>query len=387
MSIYERFGVPAIINACGTVTRLSGGHIHPEVAAAMVAASAQCVDMMELQAGACRVIARVTGAQAGIVTSGASAGILLGAAACLAGLDPARINRLPDIADGRNEFIVVRSQRNMYDRALVVAGARIKEVGIPDRYSGPGVRDASAWEIAAAITANTAGIYYLAHPRSQPSLTDVAAVAHEHGIPLLVDAAAQLPPADNLRRIIERGADLVAFSGGKAIGGPQASGILCGRTDLVCSALLQMLDLDVFPDLWRAPAEFAPLRQLPGLPHHGIGRSCKVGKEEIVGLLVALERFAGTDDAVRNHTWHRILAEIVANAGNVAGITLHIADGPIPTLELAVDDADALAAWLAAGTPSIQCSLARRHEGVLLFSPVSLTMDEARIIGERLRAH
>jgi L-seryl-tRNA(Ser) seleniumtransferase len=157
--------------------------------------------------------------------------------------------------------------------------------------------------------------------------------------------------------------------------------------DLVCSALLQMLDLDVFPDLWRAPAEFAPLRQLPGLPHHGIGRSCKAGKEEIVGLLVALERFAGTDDTVRNHMWHRILAEIVANAGNVAGITLHIADGPVPTLEVAADDANALAAWLAAGTPSIQCSLARRHEGVLLFSPVSLTMDEARIIGERLRAH
>jgi hypothetical protein len=85
--------------------------------------------------------------------------------------------------------------------------------------------------------------------------------------------------------------------------------------------------------------------------------------------------------------WHRILAEIVANAGNVAGITLHIADGPVPTLEVAADDANALAAWLAAGTPSIQCSLARRHEGVLLFSPVSLTMDEARIIGERLRAH
>ncbi len=387
MSIYGRFGVPVIINACGTVTRLSGRHMHPEVADAMVAASAECVDMMELQAGACRVIARVTGSQAGIVTSGASAGILLGAAACLAGLDPARINRLPDVADGRNEIIVVRSQRNMYDRALAVAGAHIIEVGIPDRYSGPGVRDASAWEIAAAITANTAGIYYLVHPRSQPPLIEVAAVAHEHGIPLLVDAAAQLPPSDNLRRFIEQGADLVAFSGGKAIGGPQASGILCGRADLVCSALLQMLDLDVFPDLWRAPAEFAPLRQLPGLPHHGIGRSCKVGKEEIVGLLVALERFARIDDAARNHTWHRILAEIVANAGSVPGMELHIIDGPVPALEVAADNADALAARLAAGTPSIQCSLARRHEGVLLFSPVSLTMDEARIIGERLRAH
>ena len=279
MSVYARFGVRTVINACGTVTRLSGGRMHPEVAAAMVAASGECVDMIDLQAAACRVIARITGAQAGIVTSGASAGILLGAAACLAGLDPARMNRLPEVADGRNEFIVVRSQRNMYDRALLVAGGRIVEVGIPDRYSGPGVRDAAAWEIAAAITPHTAGIYYLAHPHSLPPLPDVAAVAREHGIPLLVDAAAQLPPADNLRRFLAQGADLVAFSGGKAIGGPQASGILCGRADLVGSALLQMLDLDVFPDLWRAPAEFASLAQLPGLPHHGIGRSCKVGKE------------------------------------------------------------------------------------------------------------
>src|SRR5579872_967779 len=108
MSIYARFGVPTVINACGTVTRLSGGRMHPDVAAAMVAASGECVDMVDLQGGACRVISRATGAEGGIVTSGASAGIMLGAAACLAGLDPARMNRLPDVAD-RNEFIVVRS--------------------------------------------------------------------------------------------------------------------------------------------------------------------------------------------------------------------------------------------------------------------------------------
>ena len=387
MNIYEHFGVPTVINACGTVTRLSGGRMHPDVAAAMVAASTECVDMMELQAGACRVIARLTGAQAGIVTSGASAGVLLGAAACLAGMDPARINRLPSIADGRNEFIVVRSQRNMYDRALLVAGARIVEVGIPDRYSGPGVRDASAWEIAAAITPNTAGIYHLEHPRSLPVLSDVVAVAREHGIPLLVDGAAQLPPATNLWRLLEQGADLVAFSGGKAIGGPQASGILCGRADLVSSALLQMLDLDVFPDLWSAPAEFAGLRQLSGLPQHGIGRSCKVGKEEIVGLLVALERFAATPDEARHELWRAILDQIVTAAGDVQGMNLAVIDGPVPLLEVAARDAAALAVRLAAGRPSIVCSLARRHEGVLLFSPVSLTRDDARIVGERLRAY
>ena len=102
MSIYQRFGVATVINACGTVTRLSGGRMRPDVAAAMVEASRECVDMVALQAGASRVIAGVTGGQAGIVTSGASAGVLLGAAACLAGLDPARMNRLPLVADGRN---------------------------------------------------------------------------------------------------------------------------------------------------------------------------------------------------------------------------------------------------------------------------------------------
>ncbi len=382
--IYARFGVPTIINACGTVTRLSGGHMHPEIAAAMVAASTACVDMMSLQAGACRTIARLTGAEAGIVTSGASASVLLGAAACLAGLDPARMNRLPEVADGKREFIVVRSQRNMYDRALPVAGARIVEVGIPDRYSGPGVRDAAAWEIAAAIGPHTAGIYYLANPHSLPPLPDVAAVAREHRLPLLVDAAAQLPPADNLRRFLAEGADLVAFSGGKAIGGPQASGILCGRADLVSSALLQMLDLDVFPDLWRPPPEFASLQQLPGLPRHGIGRSCKVGKEEIIGLLVALERFATTNDDTRHAAWHATLEHIVAAAPR--GMALRILDGTVPLLELTTSDADTLAARLAAGTPSILCSLARRHEGVLLFSPVALTPEQATLIGKRLHA-
>jgi D-glucosaminate-6-phosphate ammonia-lyase len=383
MSVYPKFGVRTVINACGPVTRLSGANMHPEVAAAMVAASAESVDMVELQAAACRVIARFTGAQAGIATSGASAGILLGAAACLAGLDPARMNRLPEVTDGRNEFIMVRSQRNMYDRALVVAGGRIVEVGIADRYSGPGVRDASAWEIAAAITPNTAGIYYLANAQSLPPLPAVAAVAREHGIPLLVDAAAQLPPADNLRRFLAEGADLVAFSGGKAIGGPQASGILCGRSDLVASALLQMLDLDVFPELWRAPAEFGALRQLPGLPHHGIGRSCKVGKEQIIGLLVALERFAATSDAARRNEWRGILDAIVTAAGDA--VQVQILDTAVPTLAIRTDDPDALAAHLAANDPPIHCGLGRRHEGLLLFSPVALTIEQAALIGQRLR--
>ena len=385
MTIYARFGVPIVINGCGTVTRLGGGMMDPDVLAAMTEAASASVDMLALQAGASRVIARATGAAAGIVTCGASAALLVGAAACLSGLDPARMNALPEVADGRCEFIVVRSQRNMYDRALRVAGGRIVEVGIADRYSGAGVRDATAWEVEAAIGPHTAAICWLAQPSSLPPLPEVARVAREHGLPVLVDAAAQLPPRANLRRFLDEGADLVAFSGGKAIGGPQASGILCGRADLVSAALVQMLDLDVLPELWGAPAEFAALAQMRGLPQHGVGRSCKVGKEEIIGLMVALERFVATDEVARYGEWRHILEAIVAAAGLPEGMRLRIIDGTVPLLEIATPAPDVLASRLASGTPPILCSLARRHEGVLIISSAALTSEQAKVIGTRLR--
>ncbi len=381
--IYLELGVPTLINAAGTVTRLSGGIMAPEVAEAMRQASLACVDMMAMQAAACRAIRAATGAQAGIVTSGASAAVLLGAGACLAGLDPGKMNRLPEVADGRREFVVVRSQRNMYDRAVVVAGGRLVEVGIADRYSGPGVRDADAWEIEEAIGANTAGIYYLAQTQSRPSLREVSAVARRHGLPVLVDAAAQLPPSSNLKAYLEEGADLVCFSGGKAIGGPQSSGILCGRADLVASALLQMLDLDVDPATWSPPAEFSALAQLRGLPHHGIGRSCKVGKEEIAGLIVALRRFAATDPAALR----ALLLERVRRMLGAGGEGLSITEGPVPMLAWhAGPGARRLAAKLLAGEPGIACGMGRADEGVLLFSPMAVTDEQADEIGSRVSA-
>jgi L-seryl-tRNA(Ser) seleniumtransferase len=386
MSIYSDLGVPEIINACGTVTRLSGGMMAPEVAEAMRQASLACVDMVQLQAAASRIIREATGAQAGIATSGASAAVLLGTAAILAGLDPARMNALPEVPDGKREFLMVRSQRNMYDKALVVAGARLVEVGIPDRYSGPGVRDAAPWELEAAITKNTAGIYYLAGAQSKPSLREIAAVAREHRLPILVDAAGQLPPAANLHRFLDEGADLVAFSGGKAIGGPQSSGVLAGRMDLISSALLQMLDLDIYEDAWSPPAEFGPLRQMRGLPHHGIGRSCKVGKEEIAGLCTALKRFTGADEAARRATWVARLQRIAELAG---GEGLSIDGGAIPILSVRTGDLDAamaLARKLAGGTPAIHCGLGRRDEGIITFNPVALTDANAEEIGRRLAA-
>jgi L-seryl-tRNA(Ser) seleniumtransferase len=290
------------------------------------------------------------------------------------------------VPDGKREFLMVRSQRNMYDKALVVAGARLVEVGIPDRYSGPGVRDAAPWELEAAITKNTAGIYYLAGAQSKPSLREIAAVAREHRLPILVDAAGQLPPAANLHRFLDEGADLVAFSGGKAIGGPQSSGVLAGRMDLISSALLQMLDLDIYEDAWSPPAEFGPLRQMRGLPHHGIGRSCKVGKEEIAGLCTALKRFTGADEAARRATWVARLQRIAELAG---GEGLSIDGGAIPILSVRTGDLDAamaLARKLAGGTPAIHCGLGRRDEGIITFNPVALTDANAEEIGRRLAA-
>ena len=385
--IYAALGVRRIINAYGTNTRLSGGLMAPEVMAAMAAASRACVEMHHLQAAASRAIATATRAEAGIVTGGAAAALLLGAAACMARLDPAAMNRLPDSAGLPNEFIVVRSQRNMYDRALRAAGGRIVEVGIPDRLSGPGVRDASAGEVAEAITDRTAAVFHLAGENAEPSLPDVVRVAHARGVPVLVDAAAQLPPADNLRRFIADGADLVCFSGGKALGGPQASGILAGRRDLVASALAQMLDLDLPEEQFVAPAEFAALNQLRFLPHHGIGRAAKAGKEAIVGLIVALQRFAAEDPAARTARW---TGRLTALRDAVPGAVL-VPDGAKPgqpLLELRLADRAAAAradAALRARDPAVHVDASRIRRGVLAVNPIALDDDDLPLLAAALK--
>jgi len=380
--IYDTLGITPIINAAGTNTRLSGGMMHPEVTAAMAEAATACVDMLDLQAAASRVIAEVTGADAGIVTSGASAALLLGAAACMARLDAGAMDALPEAE--RRDFVVARSQRNMYDRAIRVAGGRLVEVGIPDRFSGAGVRDASAAELAAAFGPRTAGVLWVAQPWSEPPLAEVARMAHASGLPVLVDAAAQLPPAANLRRFLDEGADLVAFSGGKAIGGPQSSGILAGRRDLVCSALLQMLDLDLPEAQFRLPAEFAGNAAPPRLPHHGIGRSCKAGKEEIVGLLVALRRFAAEEDAARTARLLARLHEVRAAMGDTPA---EIVESAVPLLLLRLPDAAAARAAearLRARRPAIHVGQGRLREGILVANPLALAERDLVPLGHAL---
>lgn len=394
-NIYEKIGVQPIINASGPTTRLSGGIMDPEVADAMREASQFCVDIAELQARASEIISEITGAEAGYVTSGAAAGLLLATAASVTGPDPGKMNRLPDTEGMKNEVIISRSQRNFYDHAIRSVGVKLVEVGIADRYSGAGVRDTEAWEIADAITERTAAVCYVANPHALPHLDEVVEVAHRYSVPVIVDAAGQLPPRSNLRDFISQGADLVAFSGGKAIGGPQSSGILCGRRDLIMCAALQHLDMDVLKRQWNPPKSLIDTSILPGAPHHGIGRPCKVGKEQIIGLLTALERFAGGQLEVRSALWRDRIDELVAAFGNIPGVefTIDVYSRPseIPMAVLKLDEAvlgksalDILLE-LQQGNPPIQANPSRLSEGIVLFGPVCMKLGEPETVALRLR--
>jgi L-seryl-tRNA(Ser) seleniumtransferase len=381
--LFDRFAIPTIINAYGTNTRLSAGPLADAVADAMRAAATASVDILDLQAAACREITRATGAEAGFVTAGASAGLLLAAAACLARLDAGAMNRLPATREGRCEFLIARSQRNMYDRAIETAGGRLVDVGIPDRVSGAGVRDASAAEYLDAVTPRTAGILYVANDGAEPPLPALARAAREVGLPVIVDAAAQLPPVGNLRRFLAEGADLVVYSGGKAIGGPQASGILCGRADLVASALAQMLDLDLPEAQFRPPPEFAPLAQMAFLPRTGIGRSCKVGREEVMGLLVALRRFTEEAPAARTAGWRARLDALRAACPLPFEEAMA---GEVPLLLLRHPHAAAIEARLREGRPAVHVNTARLREGLLTINPLSLHPRDIPTLAARLLA-
>ncbi|MBK9168482.1 MAG: aminotransferase class V-fold PLP-dependent enzyme [Bryobacterales bacterium] len=390
MSLFDDYQIQPIINAKGSSTRVSGGFLAPEVAAAMKQAGEHCFDMAELQAAASRVIADVTGAEAGIVTSGAAAGLLLGTAACVAGLDPDKMSRLPDTTGMKNEVIMVRSQRNFYDHAVRTAGVRIVEVGLPDRVAGAGVRDAEPWEIAAAINERTAAIMYVANANARPALEEVARVANSQHVPLIVDAAAQLPPASNLRRFIAAGADLVAFSGGKAIGGPQGSGILAGGRDLIMSAILQNLDLDIAWAQWSPPPSLIDKHRLVGIPPHGIGRTCKVGKETIFGLLTALRLFLADTDQQRHDRGLAHVRRIASTAGSLRTASGAIREGSLPRYVVTLAENCPLSGMEACvalqnGTPPIHADPSQAANGVISFNPSCLREGDAEAIGRRLR--
>ncbi|QDV49644.1 aminotransferase class V-fold PLP-dependent enzyme [Gimesia fumaroli] len=394
MSLYQSFGVDPIINACGSVTRLGGAPMSPEVLKAFQEAASEWVPLEQLQAAASKKIAAHTGAEAGLVTSGAAGALTLGTAAILAGHNMRRIEQLPHCDEFPHEFIIAREQRSGYDHAVRAAGARLVEVGFNEIVSNAGVRRTESWEYAAAITENTAGIVYVHAADSQPALPEVVEVARQHQLPVLVDAAGELPPRDNLKAILATGADLVVFSGGKAIRGPQSTGLLCGKRELISSAALQMLDMDDHFELWQPPADLIDTSLFQGLPRHGIGRALKVSKEEIIALLTALELFASGAYDEQNQefqSWLEMIGEELelAQVHATCYLATPVSNERWPLLDIHIDEEAVGTAFkvcqrLRQGTPPIYVGHAGLHEGMLTINPLCLTAQDARTLAVRL---
>ena len=286
--IYDRLGVTKVINARSWVTALGGSIMRPEVFAAMEEAGQHFVNMDELMAASGDVVARACGAEAGMVCAGAAAGNLLMAAAAITGTDRDRVDRIPDTTGMKNEFVIFKSQRNspmtMHLRPPAESSSRSARRRRLLRTSS---RRPFGEQTAAVL-------YILApfHPRPL-TLEETIEIGHAHDVPVLVDASAEVPPMDNLTLPMRLGADMVTYSGGKGICGPQNSGLLAGRADLI---------------------EAAFLNYLPGPPRVGIARPAKVSKETIIGLVTAIELFLDTDQVAVWAGW-RAKADHIAEQG------------------------------------------------------------------------
>src|ERR1700732_4720417 len=301
-NVYTRLGVKTVINCRGTWTYLSGSLEFPEVTAAQREASEYFVNMFELQHAASRRLAELTGAEAGMVTSGAAGAMTSAAAACMAGSDPKYIWRLPDTTALKHEVIMVGG-RSAFDNAIRLTGAKLVLVETPE-------------ELANAINTNTAMIY-TTHLGSD--LQTENAVAKKYNIPMLLDDAAGIPPIANIKLYAQMGLNMYTFSGGKGLRGPQCSGLLLGRKDLIEAAMLNT-----------SPWEGA------------VCRAMKVGKEEIVGLLTAVETWLKTDLDALNREWNARVARIEKLVKTVPGVDTDISiptDGNrYPTLHISWDE-------------------------------------------------
>ncbi|CAN5694121.1 DgaE family pyridoxal phosphate-dependent ammonia lyase [soil metagenome] len=361
--VYDRLGVRTIINASGATTAVGGSLMPEEVALAMIEASKSFVSITELNAAVGRKIAEATGAEAGYVTAGSAAGMLLSVAACITGTDPVKINRLPDSHGMANEVIIHRVHRINYDIMFRAAGGKLVEIGIP--------RGTDVWELENAITEKTACIAYIDSPSTAWGALEfetVVEIARKHDVPVIVDAASTLPPLDHLRRWIRWGADLVIYSGGKGIRGPQDSGLLAGRADLIAAAAAN------------------------GNPHRAVGRAAKVSKESMVGLAVALDRFLGHDHDA-DFAEHRHQAEVMQRA--LSGrddvqmtLTADAEAYPAPVLMLIPAEGtawtpDKLRQALQESEPPIYCRL---EQGRLELNTHCLMPGEAEQIAEVLTA-
>ena len=369
-TFYERLGVKRTINAASWLTRLGGSIMPPPVVQAMEDASRWFVDMDELNKKAGDIIARLTGAEAGLVTAGSAAGMLLEAAACMAGTDPAKRHRLPDTTGMKSEIVIHRAHRVNYDHNFRAAGAILVEIG--------NSVSTEEWELEDAIGENTAAVAYIfALPhRGELSFPKVVEIARARDVPVIVDAAAMLPPVENLTRFINEGADMVSFSGGKGVMGPQSTGILCGRADLIEAAYLN------------------------GQPNSdGIGRSAKVCKEEIAGLITALELFVDTDHQALAAEWRDKSQSVVNALQDLPGLLVELSEAAPELDELYRMSARAMIyfekSWkgpgrqavvqkLIDGAPSIQVSAAQNAAGIAVI-PVNLADGEEELVASRLR--
>lgn len=365
--IYDRLGVRKVINAQARASKIGGSLMHQDVLRAMNEAARSFVDMSEWLGVAGKHLAKLIGVEAACIVNSAAAGLTVTTAACVAGRDPAKIYRLPDTRGMKSQVVVHRNQRNHYDCCVRAAGVDLVEIGSS--------RDTFAWELEAALTEQTAAVvYFIAHEgRSSLPLEQVIGIAHGKGVPVIVDAASELPPISNLRHFVELGADLVIFSGGKGAGGPQASGLILGKPELIacCTA-------NAFPN------------------QNAIGRTMKVGKEEIAGLVAAFERLLDHDFTADVARWEASVATILDAIRDVPGIRAERAfDRPedaemhpvaIPRVWIELRSAERqkrALAELERSNPAI--SVRRVGRTTLVIAPDSLREGEDVVVGARLR--
>ncbi len=293
--LYEALGVRPVINAAGAFTLLGGSELSPTVRAAMDAANYRYADMQSLLESSGRLVAEMLGAEAAYVTAGAAASLALSVAACLTRNHREYVERLPETRGIPNEVLVQKSSRQKYDRCLTVPGARIVETG-----DAAGLTPRQLDE---AIGPNTIAVHYLAPGTAlgTPPVEAVIEVAHAHDVPVIVDAAGQTYPVDNLRRYARLGADLVCYAG-KYFDAPQSTGLIVGRADLV---------------------EVAALNGFVGFETGGLysfGRPMKVDRQEIFGCVIALREWLAMDHEARFQRYGKRIDVLLAALRALPGV-------------------------------------------------------------------
>jgi L-seryl-tRNA(Ser) seleniumtransferase len=357
---FKELGVKPFINAAGTYTALTASLMPAEVMDAMQYASRRYVHLTKLQDAAGTRIAELTGAEAAMVTSGAAGALTVGTAACITGSDQQKIQRLPDVTGMKNEVLIQKSHRYGYDHAIRATGARLVEIE-------------TASELEAAANDRTAMMLFFndAGPRGQISDSEWVRLGKKLNVPTFNDAAADVPPVENLSKYVKMGFDLVTFSGGKGIRGPQSAGLLLGRKDLVAAA---RLNTSPFSDT--------------------LSRGMKVNKEEMLGMMVALELYVKRDHAAELKEWERRCDVIARAAKKVKTVESEVYVPPIanhvPHLKLRWDQnavrisPPEVSKALAAGDPAIEACPATNREG-LVFGVWMMQPGDAEVVARRVQ--